>query len=134
MGECSSGRLAIPFDSSGIKPKHLMVSMDVYLSPSLDEVSCYVTPLSPSNSSNHLTLHSQNLLVSGWLLDSDPIYDSVRTMFHLHSLVSTISSFTGKLLTKRSLATRSATPPTPPPYHTHILSFTPVPSLSSFRR
>lgn len=39
----------------------------------------------------------QNLLLSEWLLDPEPCYDAVTTLFHLHSLISTISSFTGKL-------------------------------------
>ncbi|XP_078349429.1 rab3 GTPase-activating protein non-catalytic subunit-like isoform X1 [Oculina patagonica] len=62
LGECSSGRLAIPFDLSGIKPQHLM-----------------------------------NLVVSGWLFDPDLCYDREDSMFHLHSLVSTLSSFSGGL-------------------------------------
>jgi len=67
LGECSSGRLAIPFDASGVKPQHLM-----------------------------------NLLVSGWLLDPDPCYDKTESMFHLHSLISTISSSTGALPSESS--------------------------------
>lgn len=37
----------------------------------------------------------QNLLVSGWLLDPDQRYDKEESMFHLHSLVSTMSSLSG---------------------------------------
>lgn len=37
----------------------------------------------------------QNLLVSGWLLDPDQRYDKEEPMFHLHSLVSTMSSLSG---------------------------------------
>lgn len=66
-GQCSAGRLAIPLDSSGIDPRHLM-----------------------------------NLLISGWLLDSEPCCDAVRTMFLLHSLISTLSSFTGALTSEIS--------------------------------
>lgn len=38
----------------------------------------------------------QTLLVSGWLLDPDQCYDKVDSMFHLHSLISRISSLPGK--------------------------------------
>ncbi|RMX40875.1 hypothetical protein pdam_00012040, partial [Pocillopora damicornis] len=67
LGDCSSSRLAIPFESSGIKPHHLM-----------------------------------NLLVSGWLLDPDQRYDKEESMFHLHSLVSTMSSLSGGLPSEMS--------------------------------
>ncbi|XP_029189553.2 rab3 GTPase-activating protein non-catalytic subunit-like [Acropora millepora] len=67
MGHCPAGKLAIPFDSSGINPQQLM-----------------------------------NLLLSEWLLDPEPCYDAVTTLFHLHSLISTISSFTGALLSDSS--------------------------------
>ncbi|KAJ7379957.1 hypothetical protein OS493_012719 [Desmophyllum pertusum] len=38
-----------------------------------------------------------NLIVSGWLLDPELCYDRVDSMLHLHSLVSTISTFPGGL-------------------------------------